>query len=134
MKSLESIELFKNLSPEDRKNVEDFCQKKEVKAGEILFSLWDVPQALYIIESWSLSVRKIENGNDIEVAILRTGDIVWEMAFFWEEKTRNATVLAKEPSSLFVLLAFSLVQLFQKYPYIQERLQEIMTQRSKKDL
>lgn len=118
--------LFQDLSPEELKNIEDFCQEKILETGEILFHEGDEPQALYIIASGSLSVLK---NNSKEVVVLESGSLLGEMAFFGNETKRNATLKAREETHLIVLLAFSLVQLFWKYPQLQEKLTQLIQAR-----
>lgn len=119
--------LFQQLSDEQRKNIELFCQEKTLETGEVLFHEGDEPQALYIVASGSLSVQKWLQKK--EIAVLHAGEMLGEMAFFGTETKRNATLIAREKTELIVLLAFSLVQLFNQYPDIKEKLTSLIDKR-----
>ncbi|MCH8518964.1 cyclic nucleotide-binding domain-containing protein [Candidatus Gracilibacteria bacterium] len=129
--SLSHISLFAGLSPEERKNIEDFCQEKILGEGEYLFREGDEPQAIYIVTSGSFSIYKGEDKK--ELAIVERGELLGEMAFFGEEKERNASIVAREDSEVLVLLAFSIAQLFGKYPELHEKLQDIIHARQEEN-
>ncbi len=128
---LAQFSIFSQLSDAEIKNIEDFCQEKHLAQGEYLFHEWDEPQALYVLASWSLSVVKWDS--KIELAHIAPGSLVGEMAFFWNEKQRSASIFATEDSELIVILAFSLVQLFWKYPDLQEKFHSLIRHREEEN-
>lgn len=129
--NLSQVALFSTLNEQEIQNIQDFCQVKHLCSGEYLFREWDEPQALYILASGRLSVKKWDQST--EIALLSPWTLIWEMAFFWNEKKRSASVVAVEDSELTVILAFSLVQLFWKYPDIQDKLQKMITLREEEN-
>jgi len=124
------IDLFAHLSERDQKNFSDFCQLQWLSKWEILFNEGDEPQAVYIIKSWRVVVQKLLNGDQKNIAVLWEGDIVWEMAFFWDPPLRNATVIADSTSQVIVMLKFSMQQMMQKYPDLHEEIKNIIETRS----
>ena len=128
---LSQVSLFSTLSEDEIGNIRDFCQQKKIALWEYLFREWDEPQALYILTSWKLSVQKWPQ--DSEIAVLISWSLIGEMAFFWDEKYRNASIVALEDSELTVILAFSLVQLFWKCPDIQEKMQAMIRLREEEN-
>lgn len=129
--NLLQVPLFSTLSEVELNNIRDFCQQKDISKWEYLFHEWDEPQALYILTSWRLSVEKWPSKS--EVAVLCSWALIGEMAFFGDEKSRTASIVAVEDSELIVLLAFSLVQLFWKYPDIQEKMQSMILLREEEN-
>ena len=126
--SLKQFPIFSGLSQDEIRNIEDFCQEKELSFWEYLFHEGDEPQALYILASWTLWVLKWVD--KLELAVIEPGSLIGEMAFFWDEKVRNASIVAKENSELIVILAFSLVQLFWKYPELKAKFDAIIEERN----
>lgn len=129
--NLSQVSLFSTLNDDEIRDIQDFCQQKTISAWEFLFREWDEPQALYILTSWKLSVQKWPQNS--EIVILSAWSLIGEMAFFWDEKSRNASIIALEDSVLIVLLAFSLVQLFWKYPDLQEKMQTMIRLREEEN-
>lgn len=101
-----------------------------MNSGEILFKQGDEPQAMYVISSGSFLIQKEINWVDETIAVLETGDLVWEMAFFWEPPVRTATVIADSESVVLVIIQFSIQQMISKYPKLYEKIQSIIKERS----
>ncbi len=129
MSILDWIWFFESLSQEDRTHLSYFCQKKHIASWEQLFAQWDDPNAFYIVVSGSFTVLKEESGNTIQLGPVLPGDILWEMALFWENTVRNATVTAAGDSSVITILDFSIKELTKKNPEILERIQKIVESR-----
>lgn len=130
MNYFKDIDIFSPISETDQENLSDFCQIQVLQAWDILFREGDEPNALYIILSWKLSIKKDKNGQRVEIAELDAGKLVGEMAFFGEPPHRSATVIAKEISSLIVILHFSLQQMLAKYPKLYDDVKMIIEQRT----
>lgn len=124
---LSLFSLFSPLTEEERKNIEDFCQEKILEQWEYLFQEWDEPQAIYIVASWSFSVLKWVSNQ--EVAVIRHWELIGEMAFFGNESTRNASVIAQEESEVIVVLMFSLTEIFIKHPSLKDKLTYLVEKR-----
>ena len=133
MNYFENINLFSDLLIEDQVNLSDFCQVQNLSSWDVLFQEGDDPQALYIIASGGLLVQKGVVGDLQNLASLESGDIVWEMAFFGEQKKRNATVVAREETKLIVIINFSLQQILEKYPELYNKLNTIIEERGVKN-
>ena len=131
MNYFEHVELFSALSETDQKSLSDFCQAQTLNAWDVLFRQWEDPQAMYIIASGKLLVQKeLQWWETKDIAILGEGDLVGEIAFFWEPPTRNATVIAHEASTVIVIIKFGIEQMMAKYPDLYERVRLIIEQRS----
>jgi len=131
MNYFDGVELFSDLSLEDQTSLSDFCQTQNLNSGDVLFRQWDEPQAMYIIASWKMLVQKeLQWWEKNNVAVLWVGELVWEIAFFWEPPTRNATVIAQETSTLIVIIRFGIDQMIEKYPDLYEKVKHIIQERS----
>lgn len=56
-----------------------------LKAAEVLFNDGDAAQSLYIIQKGQLRLFKPKGKGFIEIAVLRAGDVIGEMAYFDED-------------------------------------------------
>jgi len=131
MNYFEGVELFSDLSAEDQSSLSDFCQTQTLNAGDILFRQWDEPQAMYIIASGKMLVQKeLVWWEKKDVALLWKGDLVWEIAFFWEPPTRNATLIAQDVSTVIVIIKFGIEQMMIKYPDLYKKVKTIIEERS----
>ena len=75
---------------------------KKLTRNQALFNEGDSGNELYVIKSGSFSIRKVQNGREIEITNLQQGSIVGEMALL-EDGFRSASVIATEDSSVSVI-------------------------------
>jgi CRP/FNR family cyclic AMP-dependent transcriptional regulator len=62
---------------------------KQLKAGEVLFNDGESAESLFIIQKGQLRLYKPKGKGFIEIAVLRTGEVLGEMAYFDEEGSGN---------------------------------------------
>jgi CRP-like cAMP-binding protein len=95
--------LFAALSPAA---VEDLTQRvslRRVSAHATVVSQDEPGDSMFVIMSGRVKVVIFgENGREVTLSIMRPGDVFGEMALF-DGKTRSASCIAMEPSSLLVL-------------------------------
>lgn len=60
---------------------------RTIKAGEILFNEGDHSDSLFIIQKGQVRLYKPKGKGYIELAVLRTGEVIGEMAYFDEDGT-----------------------------------------------
>ncbi|MCD5375217.1 cyclic nucleotide-binding domain-containing protein [Candidatus Gracilibacteria bacterium] len=130
MNYFKDIELFSDLSEIDQIQLSNFCQVQKISTGELLFSQGDEPQAMYVILSGEMIVKKESHGEERNVATLGTGDLVGEMAFFGEPPLRTASVVANGDVVVLVVIRFSVEMMMQKYPDLYERVKFVIEERS----
>lgn len=58
---------------------------RSLKTGEILFNDGDPAESLYIIQKGQIRLYKPKGKGFVEIAVLRTGEVIGEMAFFDED-------------------------------------------------
>ena len=73
---------------------------KQLKSGDILFNDGDVAESLFIIQKGQLRLYKPKGKGFIEIAVLRAGEVIGEMAYFDEDgsgKKRSCAASAITP-------------------------------------
>jgi D-lactate dehydrogenase len=75
----------------------------KVTGGEKICAEGDPGDSIYLIGSGAISVvKRDESGCEVEIAVLRRGEIAGEMSLF-NEHTRTSALVAKEPADLWRL-------------------------------
>ena len=90
-------------------------QIKELKQGEILFREGDASDCLYVIKKGMIAVTKAKGAGEIELAVLKPGEMSGEMAFF-DSSPRSAGGKAKTNATVIVLPFSALYAQFQNFP------------------
>lgn len=90
-------------------------QIKDLKKGEVLFREGDPSDCLYVIKKGIIAVTKAKGKGEIELAELKTGEMIGEMAFF-DSKPRSAGGKAKTDSTVIVLPFSALYAQFNNFP------------------
>ena len=111
---LDHIPLFASLTPQVRRELAAWMQKRVANAGEVIFSEGDVADAMYVIEDGAVQVYVTDAamGLTVDVATLGRGEAFGEMALVTGEP-RKASVKCLERTALWVLgrdVFFRLVQ------------------------
>ncbi|MBK9037597.1 MAG: cyclic nucleotide-binding domain-containing protein [Bdellovibrionales bacterium] len=83
--------------------------------GETLFREGDPSDALYVIKSGRIAVKKAKGNNDIVLAELTAGEMLGEMAFF-DSKPRSASAVALQDSDVIILPFTALYAQFKTFP------------------
>lgn len=76
---------------------------RHLRPGEVLFNDGDNAESLYIIQKGQIRLYKPKGKGFIEIAVLRTGEVIGEMAFFDEDgsgKKRSASGAAMVPTEI----------------------------------
>ena len=58
---------------------------RQLKTGEVLFEDGEVADSLFIIQKGQLRLYKPKGKGFVEIAVLRAGEVLGEMAFFDED-------------------------------------------------
>jgi len=128
---LDSLNILKTLTQQDRDDLAIFCQERFIKKWDILFSEWDEWNAMYFLITWKIEILKSINWEDVKLGQVVAEEVLWEMALFQSNnKSRMATAVAKENSNLIVILDFSMNELKAKHPQVIEKIKEIIEYRN----
>jgi len=124
-----NIPLLNNLSDSDKRSLEDFVQTRSLSDGEILFNEWDPANSLYFVVEWKLEI--ISRGNVLWY--INIGDIVWEMAIFWDDSIRSATAKSCWDTKVLVIMWFSIKEIWMSNPDLLNKLKDIINERKNKN-
>lgn len=79
---------------------------KELVQGEVLFHENDPAQSLYIIQSGQIRLYRPKGKGFVEIAILRSGEVIGEMAYFDEKSRRRSCSAAAIVKTQIVEISF----------------------------
>ncbi len=123
---LEWVKILKDLTEEERQNLELFCQEKFISKWEVLFREWDEATSMYILKTGSFKVTKNISWVEKTIWEVVAEETLWEMALFWKSWKRMATATALEDSVLITILSFSIKELTNKKPELLEKIKSII--------
>lgn len=128
---LDSLNILKTLTQQDRDDLAIFCQERFIKKGEVIFSEWDEWNAMYFLITWKIEIFKKINWENVKLWQVVAEEVLWEMALFQStSKSRMASAIASENSNLIVILEFSMNELKTKHPQVIEKIKEIIEYRN----
>jgi CRP-like cAMP-binding protein len=107
MRLVQTMDLFKGLSPEELMKLMSMGLTAAIHKGERIFKKGTVGEEMYVILEGKVKIVD----EDKVIATLGKGEMFGEMALFSDEP-RNATAMAEESSSFFLLTKRSLHELF----------------------
>jgi CRP-like cAMP-binding protein len=92
---LRRVPLFANIAPADLQLIAGIAQERLFAAGEVIARQGDTGEELYIIVSGGIRVLARTGGEEVELAVRRSGDYVGEMSIL-TQNPRMASLLAVE--------------------------------------
>jgi CRP-like cAMP-binding protein len=127
--ALQKVDFFYNLSFGELDELIKALRKRKVKQGEIIIKQGEIGDKFYIIGSGEVSIHiKKGLGKAKKVATLSTGDFFGEMALV-TDLPRTATVIAEEPTELFILYKSDFKKILMKNPKISSIINDALTKR-----
>ncbi len=98
---LDSLELFKGVSPEDVQDLLQNCDRRDLAAGEMLLSPKEKNENVFIVLSGSLNIH-VGSPEAAPFAVMNSGECVGEMSII-EDLDPSAYVIGAEESHLLVI-------------------------------
>ena len=110
------IELFEQLTDDDRAVLAGLVDSRELRQGEILFRAGEPGESLFVVRSGEVELSiKDTTGQKIVLHVARRGDVFGELALL-DQGARTATALVLEDVALLELDRSDLLVLFQRTP------------------
>ena len=129
MNILDWIKVLESLSDKEKEELSFFCQEKYLNKWEILFKEWEEWNVVYILKSWSFEVSKNINWEEIILWKVYPEEILWEMALFWQNHKRTATVKCIESWILIAILSNSILKISENNPDLLEKIKTVIINR-----
>jgi CRP-like cAMP-binding protein len=101
---------------------------REYAKNRMIFSEGEPGDELYIIQKGSVKITKIAEGNEVLLAVLKSGDIFGEMALL-ESKPRTACAITFEDSTLLAVSRANFSRIVAIQPQIIARLTTLLAER-----
>jgi CRP/FNR family transcriptional regulator, cyclic AMP receptor protein len=97
---LETIPLFRGLSPTEHRHLHDLLGVRTVPAGVDILTAEEPGDVAYLVLDGTVKVQVVRpDGTAVILAMLRAGEIAGEMSLI-DHLGRSATVVAMEPTTL----------------------------------
>jgi CRP-like cAMP-binding protein len=126
-----SIAQMRKILPYIKNPQKEFKQNEMVRTyvkDSIIFCEGEPGDELFIIQSGSVKITKINGNNEILLAVLKNGDIFGEMALL-ESKPRAAGAVAYEECQLMAVNRENFQQMIKNQPQIIARLTTLLSER-----
>lgn len=128
-----SIQLFRDLPPEQLNVLEEFLHRKKFAADTTLMTAEQAGEVVYFIVSGTVKVHiEQPDGGDVIVAILGPGDVVGEMSALGQQN-RSASVVTLESSLLLWMDRGAFQSCLRKVPGLAYNLACILATRIRND-
>ena len=116
---LKKVPLFTNLGPRELMAIKDTASVIKLPKQNILFCEGDRGDALYLILKGKVKAFLLaEDGREVILSILDSGEIVGEMAIFDLEERRSATVETLEECEFLTISGDKFVKVLENHPQI----------------
>ena len=126
---LSSLEVFSALEGRELEQVAQVAVPRSFERGEVIFREGDSGEALYVVRSGSVSIRRDSNdGRTLALAELRAGSMFGELAAFGGE-VRSATAEALEPTALVAILGSDMQRVLRSDPDIALKMLAALAER-----
>lgn len=109
--------LFSTMNTRELKAVASICNSHSFAKGETIVTQGDVGDSMYLIKSGEVSITHTKEGDTVQLATLKAGESLGEMAMF-EAEIRTASAVAHVDSELLSIENNDFIDLLQIYPGI----------------
>ena len=94
----------------------------------MIFSEAQPGKEMYIIQRGSVKITKIQNDNEVMLALLKSGDMFGEMSLL-EDKPRSASAIAHEDTVLMAVNKANFTRMVSNQPQLISKLTQILSER-----
>lgn len=129
---LQNVPLFQDLSVSELESIAPLFVEKKYKKGTVLFIEEDEGDELFLVESGTVKVYRIDQTKEIILALFREGDFFGEMSLIQKGQTRSATAETIETTVIHSLVRSDFQQFMERTPKLCLRLLETTIERLRK--
>jgi CRP/FNR family cyclic AMP-dependent transcriptional regulator len=114
---LAEVPIFSLLDQDERETLVEFLERRQFKAGDLIFRTGDHADALYVVAEGKVEMFvNDDGGHKITIQELGPTDVVGEVSFM-DGGPRTASAVALEPTSLFRFERESLLTFVTRHPH-----------------
>ena len=114
---LAEVPIFSLLDQDERKTLVEFLERRQVKAGELIFRTGDHADALYVVAEGKVEMFvNDDGGHKISIQEIGPTEVVGEVSFM-DGGPRTASAIALEPTSLLRFERDSLLTFVTRHPH-----------------
>ncbi|MHB1564873.1 MAG: Crp/Fnr family transcriptional regulator [Leptospirillum sp.] len=129
LETLQQIELFKELPPDDLEEMSSICRLRSYRSGQVIIQEADSGTELFFLVSGSVKIYTEDfEGREMILTIGYPNDFFGEMAIFTND-IRSASVSALETSTLISMEREDFLALLKKNPVIALKILSVMGNR-----
>jgi len=129
---LQNIPLFQDLSVSELESIAPLFVEKKYKKGTVLFFEEEEGNELFLVESGTVKVYRIDQTKEIILALFREGDFFGEMLLIQQGQTRSATAETIETTVIHSLARSEFRKFLERSPKLCFRLLETTIERLRK--
>lgn len=129
---LQNIPLFQDLSVSELESIAPLFVEKKYKKGTVLFFEEEEGNELFLVESGTVKVYRIDQTKEIILALFREGDFFGEMSLIQQGQTRSATAETIETTVIHSLARSEFRKFLERSPKLCFRLLETTIERLRK--
>lgn len=119
---LSTVAIFSKLKKRELAFLEAIVHVRTYKADEMIFAEGDIGSGMYAIRSGQVKIyTRDDNGNEMEQALLESGDFFGEVALT-ASRPRIASARALEPTVLVGLFRSDMLEAVRKHPAISSKI------------
>lgn len=126
---LQIVPLFEGLSVEEYRVLADWLEVDEYEQGRPLVRDHAHGYSFYILASGQAHAEH----DDTVLQALKPGDVFGEMAFFYPDSRRTATVVADTPVRVFATFGTHFREMQASMPMVAARLRRLVDDRSQRE-
>ena len=113
---LANVDLFGDMTPEERQQLADASTTEELRRGDVLFHEDEEADTLYVVIEGRIAIAKRSiDGRESVVALMEAGDLFGEMSLF-EPLGRSAEARALEASQVLAIGYAPIRAVYQRRP------------------
>lgn len=119
---------WKNLDDNNKNAILKIASVKQYHTNQIVFQQEEIFTGFYIVKNGKFKIYKLkEDGKEIIINIMTSGNIIAAPILFSEEKIYPANLEALEPGQLYYISEINYCNFIKQYPEFQKKLLEILS-------
>ncbi|WP_092485729.1 Crp/Fnr family transcriptional regulator [Candidatus Ichthyocystis hellenicum] len=123
------VQLFSSLNPEQLSQLLTYAVHRKIPRTQMMVALGEKTDSFYVILSGAMRVVVgDEEGREVIVSILNSGDFFGEMGII-DDEPRSASVVSAEPCEILVFSKDSFRAVLTEYPAVSWQLMRSLAQR-----